>query len=73
MGLARLAGRGAVRMARRSARRRLRGWRREAVRPWRTGREGVAAEVGRWIGAGLAVGSVLAGLGAALYAEWPRD
>lgn len=73
MPLARLAGRGAFRMARRSARRRMRGWRRAATRPWRTGEEGAAAEVGRWIGAGLAVGSVLAGLGAALYAEWPRD
>lgn len=73
MDLARIAARGAVRLARRSTRRRLRGWRRAATLPWRTGRDGAAAEVGRWIGAGLAVGSVLAGLGAALYAEWPRD
>lgn len=53
-------------------RRRLRALRRELDRPWREGREGPAAETGRWIGLGLAVGAFVAGVGAAIYAERRR-
>ncbi len=69
----RFLGRRAVRGARRAARRRTRGWVRELRRPWREGRSGAAAEVGRWVGFGLATGAMAAGIAAALYAEWPRD
>lgn len=54
------------------ARRRLRRWRRELEDPWVPGSAGTAAEAGRWIGVGLAVGAFVAGVGAALYAEWRR-
>lgn len=55
-----------------AARRRVRGWQRELERPWVRGRPGRAAEAGRWIGLGLAVGAFVAGVGAALYTEWRR-
>lgn len=42
--------------------------RREAVRPWRTGRKGTAAEVGRWIGVGLAVAALGSGVALAVLA-----
>jgi hypothetical protein len=54
------------------ARRSARAWRAELERPWRRGRKGTAAETGRWIGLGLAVGAFVAGVGAALYAERRR-
>lgn len=41
---------------------------RRMAAPWREGREGPAAEAGRWIGVGLAVGAFVAGVAAALYA-----
>lgn len=44
---------------------------RELIRPWREGSKGRAAEVGRWIGVGLAVGTVVAGIAAALRTERP--
>ena len=47
-------------------------WRRELRRPWREGRPGGAAEVGRWIGFGLAVGAFAAGMAAAVWTEWER-
>ncbi len=46
-------------------------WRREITRPWRTGRPGHWAEVGRWIGTGLAVGAAVWGVIAAVRAERP--
>ncbi len=48
-------------------------WRSEITRPWRTGRRGRWAEVGRWIGTGLAVGAAAWGVIAAVQAERPRD
>lgn len=71
--LARRAARRTTRRVRYLATRRVRGWRRELERPWREGRKGTPAEVGRWIGLGLAVGAFVAGVGAAVYADWPRD
>ena len=41
--------------------------RREASRPWRQGRRGAAADIGRMVGATLAVGAKSFGVGAALY------
>lgn len=55
-----------------AARERWELFRREAERPWREGRRGAAAEAGRWIGVGLAVGAVACGIAAALYAERRR-
>jgi hypothetical protein len=49
----------------------IRQWQRELIRPWREGTKGPAAEVGRWIGVGLAVGTVVAGIAAALRTERP--
>lgn len=48
-------------------------WRREITRPWKTGRRGRWAEVGRWIGTGLAVGAVVLGVIAAVQAERSGD
>ncbi|WP_420449695.1 hypothetical protein [Candidatus Palauibacter sp.] len=48
-------------------------WRSEISRPWRTGRPGHWAEVGRWIGTGLAVGAAVWGVMAAVQAERLRD
>lgn len=48
-------------------------WRREVTRPWRRGRTGRWAEVGRWIGTGLAVGAAVWGVIAAVQAERLRD
>lgn len=56
-----------------AARRRLRAWQRELEDPWVRGRSGDAAEAGRWIGLGLAVGAFVAGVGAAMYSEWRRS
>lgn len=53
-------------------RRRARGLRRRLEKPWREGRAGRAAETGRWIGVGLAVGAFVAGVGTAIYMEWRR-
>lgn len=47
-------------------------WRRELRRPWREGRPGRPAEIGRWIGFGLAAGAFAAGVAAAVWAEWER-
>ncbi|MEE8447603.1 MAG: hypothetical protein V3S52_08135 [Gemmatimonadota bacterium] len=41
--------------------------RREVSRPWRQGRRGAAADIGRVVGATLAVGAKTFGVGAALY------
>ena len=48
-------------------------WRRELTAPWREGREGRAAEVGRWIGFGLAIGALAAGIAAALRVDRPWE
>jgi hypothetical protein len=38
----------------------------EIVRPWRRGRRAPEAEVGRWVGLGLAVGGLVLGVGLAI-------
>ena len=48
-------------------------WRDEITSPWRHGREGRAADIGRWIGLGLAVAAAAAGIAAALRSERPWD
>ena len=48
-------------------------WRGELLGPWEGGRSGRPAEVGRWIGVGLAAAAALAGLIAALRAERPWE
>ena len=48
-------------------------WRDEITRPWREGRRGRPARIGRWIGLGLAVGAVAAGVIAALRVERPWE
>ncbi len=50
----------------------LRRLRHEASRPWRHGRRGAAADIGRMVGATLAVGAKTFGVGAALYAILKR-
>lgn len=48
------------------ARDRIAGVRRELARPWREGRSGAAAEIGRWMGLGAALGAVVVGVAAGL-------
>ena len=48
-------------------------WRGEIARPWREGGTRSAARVGRWIGLGLAVGALVAGVAAALRVERPWE
>lgn len=48
-------------------------WRTELERPWREGGDEPAARVGRWIGVGLAVGALVAGVVAALRVERPWE
>ena len=45
----------------------------EIARPWRRGRRTPEAEVGRWVGLGLAVGSLVLGAGLAIVATLSRD
>lgn len=66
-------GRELARHVERVARREARAVRRELERPWREGRRGKPAEVGRWVGFGLAVTAILAGIGMAFYADRPWD
>lgn len=44
----------------------------ELLRPWRRGRSGTPARVGRWVGLGLALGAVVAGVTAAVWAHRQR-
>ena len=44
-------------------------WRGELERPWREGSEEPAARLGRWVGVGLAVGALVAGIAAAVRVE----
>ena len=48
-------------------------WRDELTRPWREGLRGTVPETARWIGLGLAVGAVAAGVIAALRSERPWE
>ena len=47
--------------------------RHEVSRPWRQGRRGAAADIGRLVGATLAVGAKTFGVGAALYVILKRS
>ncbi len=60
------------RAARGYVRHRWRSVKRDAGRPWRTGAEGTAASLGRWIGLSLAVGAKALGAGAAIYVVMKR-
>jgi hypothetical protein len=46
---------------------RARAVRDEITRPWRRGEQTPEAEVGRWLGLGLALGAILVGAGLALF------
>lgn len=48
-------------------------WRDEVTRPWKEGRRGRPAEIGRWLGLGLAIGATAAGIIAALRSERPWE
>lgn len=48
-------------------------WRDELERPWRDGRQEPAARIGRWVGLGLAVGALIAGVVAAARVERPWE
>lgn len=48
-------------------------WREELERPWRDGRKEPAARIGRWVGLGLAVGAIIAGVVAAARVERPWE
>ncbi|MFV1986104.1 MAG: hypothetical protein ACC682_02395 [Gemmatimonadota bacterium] len=48
-------------------------WRDELERPWRDGSQEPAARIGRWVGVGLAVTALVAGLVAAFRVERPWE
>ena len=48
-------------------------WRDELTGPWVRGRPGQTAQIGRWIGLGLAAVATVAGVIAALRAEPPWE
>lgn len=54
------------------ARDRALGVKRELTRPWREGRSGAPAEIGRWLGLGLALGAIVVGVAAGLRAGTKR-
>ena len=56
-----------------AVRNRARALRNEIARPWRRGRRTPEAEVGRWIGLGLVVGSLVLGVGLAIIATLSED
>lgn len=45
----------------------------EIARPWRRGLDLPEAEVGRWVGLGLALGALLAGAGLAIITTLSED
>ena len=57
---------GLARLAAWAVRNRTRALRKEITRPWRRGRRTPEAEVGRWVGLGLAVGALVLGAGLAI-------
>ena len=64
---------GLARLAAWAVRNRTRALRDEIARPWRRGRGTPEAEVGRWVGLGLAVGALVVGAGLAILATLPED
>jgi hypothetical protein len=64
---------GLVRLASWAVRNRAEALKDELARPWRRGRMTPAAEVGRWVGFGLAAGVLLFGLGLAVISTLTDD
>lgn len=64
---------GLVRLASWAVRNRAAALRDELARPWRRGRTSPEAEVGRWVGLGLAAGVLLFGLGLAVISTLADD
>lgn len=58
-----------VRKVRGETRDRALGVKRELTRHWREGRSGAPAEIGRWLGLGMALGALIVGAAAALHAR----
>ena len=56
-----------------AVRNRARALRNEIARPWHRGRHTPEAEMGRWIGLGLAVGALVLGAGLALISTLSED
>lgn len=64
---------GLARLAAWAVRNRARALRDEVTRPWRRGRRAPEAEVGRWIGFGLAMSTLVVGVGLAVIASLSED
>lgn len=64
---------GLARLTAWAVRNRTRALRDEIARPWRRGRGTPEAEVGRWVGLGLAVGALALGVGLAIIATLSED
>jgi len=64
---------GLARLAAWAVRNRARALKDEIARPWRRGRSRPEAEVGRWIGFGLALSSLVVGVGLAVIAALSED
>lgn len=64
---------GLARLATWAVRNRALALRDEIARPWRRGSNLPEAEVGRWLGFGLAVGALAVGVGLALIATLSED
>ena len=56
-----------------AVRNRTRALRNEIARPWRRGRSTPEAEVGRWVGLGLAMGALVLGAGLAILTTLSED
>jgi hypothetical protein len=64
---------GLARLATWAVRNRARALRDEVARPWRRGRSRPEAEIGRWVGFGLAISSLVVGVGLAVIAALSED
>ena len=64
---------GLVRLTSWAVRNRAEALKDEFARPWRRGRLTPEAEVGRWVGLGLAVGALVFGLGLAVISTFADD
>jgi hypothetical protein len=62
-----------ARLAAWAVRNRARAMKNEIVRPWRRGRRTPEAEVGRWVGLGLALGAAVLGAGLAIYSTLSEE
>jgi hypothetical protein len=64
---------GLARLAAWAVRNRALALRDEVARPWHRGPRTPEAELGRWVGLGLAVGSLVIGVGLAIIANLSED